>query len=197
MTLLSLEHIVGTNGYYIDDETLQIWSFKQKNKSRKLDNEPHLLKPEITKDGYLRYRFFVNGKYKRILYHIIIVKMFIKSDYDSKKEEIDHKNCDKNDNSIENLAVVSRSDNNRNRSSMNGKDFNFINDIGKSLVINEDAGIFYSLEFDKFYMFINQTKKYKELHENLHRNYYRIAYCYNNKRYELSTTYFRKNLNKQ
>ena len=30
MTLLSIEHIVGTNGYYIDDETLQIYSFKHK-----------------------------------------------------------------------------------------------------------------------------------------------------------------------
>lgn len=197
MTLLSIEHIVGTNGYYIDNDTLQIWSFKGKNKSRKLDNEPHLLKPEIDKNGYLRYRFFVNGKYKRIFYHVIIVKMFIKSDYDSKKEEIDHKNCDKNDNSIENLAVVSRSDNNRNRSSNKGKKFNFINDIGKSLVINEDAGIFYSLEFDKFYMFINQTNKFKELHENLHHGCPCINYSYNNKSYELSTTKFRKNLNKQ
>ena len=46
-------------------------------------------------------------------------------------------------------------------------------------------------------MFIEHTNKYKELHECLNNGYPCIAYCYNNKRYELSTTYFRKNLNKK
>ena len=192
MTLLSLEHIVGCEGYFIDDKTLQIWSFKQDYKNGKL------LKPFIDKNGYLRYHFFVNGKYKKIFYHTIIVKMFINPNFDSTKEEIDHKDRNPKNNSIENLAVVSRSDNNRNRSiSWNGKKFNFVDNIGNYLVINEEAKIYYSLDLDKFYMYINQTNKYKELHENLHRDYYRIAYCYNNKRYELSTTYFRKNLNKK
>lgn len=195
MTLLSIEHIVGTNGYYIDDQDLKIYSFK--NPSGELDNEPHLLKPHIKKDGYIQYSFWVNGKAKIIFYHVIIVKMFIKSDYDYKNEEIDHLNHNRQDNSIENLCVVSRSENRRNRSSHKGKEFNYVNDIGNSLVINEDAGIFYSLEFDKFYMYINQTNKFKELHENLHHGYYRVAYCYNNKRYEFSTTKFRKNLNKK
>ena len=36
MTLLSLEHIVGCEGYYIDDQDLKIWSFKQNNKNGKL-----------------------------------------------------------------------------------------------------------------------------------------------------------------
>ena len=192
MTLLSLEHIVGTNGYYIDDQDLKIWSFKQDYKNGKL------LKPFITKDGYLRYKFFVNGKHKKILYHVIIVKMFIKSDYDSAKYDIDHLNHNRQDNSIKNLCVVSRSDNNRNVSkSWNGKEFNFVDNIGRSLTINEDAGIFYSLEFDKFYMYIKHTNKYRELHENLHHGCPCINYCYNNKSYELSTTKFRKNLNKQ
>ena len=195
MTLLSIEHIVGCEGYFIDDKTLQIWSFK--NPSGELDNEPHLLKPQYTKDGYIYYSFWVNGKAKVIRYHVIIVKMFIKPNYDYKKEEIDHKNRNRQDNSIENLCVVSRSDNRRNRSSHKGKIFNYVNDIGNSLIINEEAKIYYSLDLDKFYMYINQTNKFKELHENLHHGNYCVAYCYNNKRYELSTTYFRKNLNKQ
>ena len=84
MTLLSIEHIVGDKGYYIDDEDLKIWSFKRNNKNGKL------LKGRYDKDGYLRYYFYVNGKYKYMFYHHIIVKMFIKTDFDSKKEQIDH-----------------------------------------------------------------------------------------------------------
>ena len=193
MTLLSLEKIVGCNDYYIDDETLQIYSFKQKKYT-----DGKLLKPQINNNGYIRYHFFVNGKYKKIYYHHIIVKMFIKSDYDSAKYDIDHMDRNKLNNSIENLAVVSRSDNIKNMSkSRTGKKFNFVDNIGNYLVINEEAKIYYSLDLDRFFMYINQTNKYKELHENLHHGNYCVAYCYNNKRYELSTSYFRKNLNKK
>ena len=193
MTLLSLEHIVGTNGYYIDDKTLQIYSFKQKKYT-----DGKLLKPQINNNGYIRYHFFVNGKYKKIYYHHIIVKMFIKSDYDSAKYDIDHMDRNKLNNSIENLVVVSRSDNIKNMSkSRTGKEFNFVDNIGKSLVINEEAQIYYSLDLDRFFMYINQTNKYKELHELISNGFNYIGYCYNNKRYKLSTTYFRKNLNKK
>ena len=191
MTLLSIEHIVGTNGYYIDNEDLKIWSFKQDYKNGKL------LKPRITNSGYIKYSFFVKGKEKQIFYHHIIVKMFIKSDYDSTKEEIDHRDHNRANNSIENLAVVSHLENQRNKSSNKGKVFNFVDNIGRSLIINKDAKIYYSLEYDKFFMFIEHTNKYKELHECLNNGYPCIAYCYNNKRYKLSTTYFRKNLNKK
>ena len=172
MTLLSIEHIVGDKGYYIDDDTLQIYSFKQKKYT-----EGKLLKPHINKkDGYLRYSFFVNGKYKRIYYHTIIVKMYIKPDYDSTKEQIDHMDHNRTNNSIENLAVVTHLENQRNQYSMNGKEFNFVSDIGKSLVINEEAQIYYSLELDKFFMYINHTNKFKELHEYLNNGYPYICY---------------------
>ena len=60
MTLISLKDIVGCDDYYIDDQDLKIWSFK-KNKNGKL------MKGQYTKNGYLRYHFFVNGKHKFIL----------------------------------------------------------------------------------------------------------------------------------
>ena len=124
--------------------------------------------------------------------------MFLNPNFDSTKEEIDHRDHNRANNSIENLAVVSRIENQRNISkSKTGKEFNFINDIGKSLVINEDAGIFYSLELDKFFMYINQTNKYKELHEHLQRGYHFIYYRYNNKSYTFSANKIRKNLNKK
>ena len=192
MTLLSLEKIVGCDGYYIDDKTLQIYSFKYKKYEH-----GKLMKGQYTKNGYLRYNFCVNGKLKNIYYHVIIVKMFIKKDYDSKKEEIDHCDHNRTNNSIENLCVVSRSENQRNQSSMNGKLFNFVDNIGKSLVINEEAGIYYSLEYDRFYMFINHTNKYRELRECICDGCPVIQYSYNNKNHMFRTTKFRKNLNKK
>ena len=190
MTLLSLEKIVGCEGYYIDDKTFQIYSFKQDYKNGKL------MKPHI-KNEYICYNFCVNGKRKQILYHHIIVKMFINPSYDSTKYDIDHLNHDRQDNRIENLAIVSRLDNNRNISkSWNGKEFKFIDNIGRSLIINEEVGIYYSLEFDKFYMYIEHSGKYKELHENIDSGYPCIQYFYNNRKYKFRTTNFRKILTK-
>ena len=190
MTLLSIEHIVGCEGYYIDDENLKIWSFKRNNKNGKL------MKGKYDKNGYIQYCFYVNGKYKFILYHVIIVKMFINPDYDSTKYDIDHLNHDRQDNTIENLAVVSRSENIRNssKSAKNGKKFNFVDNIGRSLTINEEAQIYYSLELDKFFMYINQTNKYKELHVYLHRGYLYVRYSYKNKQHNFSINKFKKNL---
>ena len=191
MTLLSLKDITNCDDYYIDDKTLQIWSFKQDYKNGKL------LKPHIRKDGYIDYGFFVNGKRKFIYYHVIIVKMFINPSYDSSKYEIDHLNHDKKDNRIENLAIVSSLENQRNQYSMNGKEFNFVSDIGKSLVINEEAGIYYSLNLDRFFMYINHTNKFKELHEYLNNGYPYICYSYKNKQHKFSINKFKKSLNKQ
>ena len=81
--------------------------------------------------------------------------------------------------------------------SWNGKKFNFVDNIGKSLVINEDAGIYYSLEFDKFYMFIEHTNKYKELHKQLHNGNPYVYYRYNNKNNYININKFKKNLKKQ
>lgn len=189
--LVSLKDIVGCDDYYIDNETFQIVSFKQKKYT-----EGKILTPNINK-GYIRYRFCVNGKIKRIFLHNIIVKLFIDKNFDQTKFEVDHKNRNKLDNSIENLAVVSHIENSRNKSTYKDKEFNFVDDIGKSLVINEEAQIYYSLELDKFFMYIQHTNKYKELHENFNSGYPCITYCYNNKKHMFRTTNFRRNLNKQ
>lgn len=189
MTLLSLKEITNCDDYYIDDKTFQIWSFKRYDEGK-------LLKQHVNTSGYIQYCFKVNGKRKNIFYHKIIVKMFIKPNYDSKIEEIDH--CDRNklNNSIENLKVVSKSENCRNKHSYNGKKFNYVDNIGKSLIINKEVGIYYSLDLDKFYMFINHTKKFKELHECMVGGCQCIRFYYNNKQHNLSATKFRRNLNK-
>lgn len=191
--LVSLKELTNCEDYYIDDTTFQIVSFKQKKYT-----EGKILTPNINKYGYIQYRFNVNGKQKCILLHKIIVKMFIDPNFDSSKFEVDHKNRNKQDNSIENLAIVSHSENQRNKSSKNGKEFNYIDDIGEKLVINSEAGIYYSLELDKFYMLINQSGKYKELHVYLnHGKNPSIQYKYNNKNHKFSINKFKRNLNKQ
>lgn len=189
--LVSLKDIVDSEDYYIDNETFQIVSFKQKKYT-----EGRILKPKIDRYGYIMYQFSINGKNKSILLHKIIVKLFIDPNFDSSKNDIDHKNHNRQDNSIENLAVVTRSENNRNLSSMNGKEFDFVNDIGEKLVINEEAQIYYSLDLDKFYMFLEHTNKYKELHIFLnHGKNPSIRYCYNNKKHMFSINKFKKSHN--
>ena len=189
--LVSLKEITNCEDYYIDDQTFQIVSFKQKKYT-----EGKILKPRIDKDGYIFYHFSVNGKYKNIRLHHIIVKLFIDKNFDSSKNDIDHKDHNRTNNSIDNLAVVSRIENNRNMSSKNGVKFNFVDNIGNALVINADAGIYYSLDLDKFYMFIEHTNKFKELHECLKNGKYPcIQYKYNNKQYMFSINKFKKSIN--
>ena len=191
--LVSLKDIVGCDDYYIDDETFQIVSFKNKKYT-----DGKILKPRINKYGYIDYSFYVNGTHKHILLHKIIVKLFIDKNFDSSKSEVDHKNRNKLDNSIDNLSVVSHSANQRNKSSHKGKEFNYIDNIGNYLVINKEAQIYYSLEFDKFFMFLDNTNKYKELHIHLdHGKYPFIQYCYNNKQHNLFIGKFKKSLNKK
>ena len=189
--LVSLKDIVGCNDYYIDDQNFQVVSFKNKKYT-----EGKILKPHINNNGYIYYKFSINGKPKNIFLHHIIVKLFIDKNFDSTKFEIDHKNHNRQDNSIDNLCIVSRLENNRNLSSKNGKEFNFLSDIGKSLVINEEAQIYYSLDLDKFYMYINHTNKFKELHIFLNNGKNpSIRYRYNNKQYMFSINKFKKSLN--
>ena len=120
--LVSLKELTNCEDYYIDDTTFQIVSFKQKKYT-----EGRIIIPHIKKDGYIDYRFYVNGKCKHILLHHIIVKLFIDKNFDSSKFDVDHKNHNRLDNSIDNLCIVNRIENNRNASkSWNGKEFNYV-----------------------------------------------------------------------
>ena len=190
--LISLKDITKCEDYYIDDQTFQIVSFKQKKYT-----EDKILKPSIRTDGYLYYRFYVNGKYKNICIHHIIVKLFIDPTFDSSKNVIDHKDHNRTNNSIDNLCIVSQSENCRNMSSQKGKEFNFVDDIGNALIINEEAQIYYSLDLDKFFMYINHTNKFKELHVCFNKGIPSILYRYNNKQYLFSINKFKKSLKQQ
>ena len=189
--LVFLKEIKNCEDYYIDDKTFQIVSFKNKKYE-----QGRILKPDI-RNGYIYYDFRINGKRKHIYLHHIIVKLFIDKNFDSRKNVIDHKDHNRTNNIIDNLCIVSQSENSRNMSSKNGVKFNYVDNIEKSLVINAEAGIYYSLDLDKFYMLINHTGKYKELHMCLKNGLPYIRYKYNNKQYQFSINKFKKSLNKQ
>lgn len=190
--LVSLKDITNCEDYYIDDENFQIVSFKQKKYE-----QGRILKPD-NRNGYIYYDFYVNGKRKHIYLHHILVKMFINPDFDSTKNNIDHLNHNRQDNSIDNLSIVSRSENQRNKSSYKGKEFIFLSDIGKTIVINAEAGIYYSLDLDKFYMKIAQSGKFKELHEHFNNGKNpSIRYRYNNKQHMFSIDKFKKSIKQQ
>ena len=120
--LIDLENIIGVAGYYIDDVTYEIYSFKQK-KPRKIK-----LSPE--RKGYLIFSVYNEGKRKHIKYHQVIVKVFIDPTYDPKTQDIDHLDHNRQNNSIDNLKVVSRRENHMNRSYYNGKQVEYIDDKG-------------------------------------------------------------------
>ena len=185
--LIDLQEIVGTAGYFIDDETYEIYSFKQK--------KPRKIKLFPDGGGYLQFRVYNEGKRKDIKYHQIIVKLFIDPNYDSKTQEIDHLDRNKLNNSINNLKLVSRKENNMNRSCFyKGKQVIYLDDIGDSITVNAEHEVYYSKTLDKFYRLITHTNQYRQLTECKNHASMRICYNYNNKHYNINTTKFRESL---
>lgn len=189
MWLFNLNKIIDTDKYAIDFDLLDIFSWNEKN------NCWNYMKGTVCKDGYIRYCFMVNGKKINMYKHVIIARMFIDSKYDSKRFDIDHINHDRQDNSLGNLKIVSKSENNLNRGSFNGINFNFEIDIGEKIIVDEANQIYYSKTNDKFYRFIPHTNMYREMYERFYsKNCYRIKYGNNGKIFEFNATKFRKNL---
>ena len=187
--LLSLENIVGCPGYFIDDQTYEIWSFKQYKEGRKI-------KLRYDKDGYLRFNVWNEGNSKTIRYHQLIVKVFIDPSFNSESMTIDHLDHNRSNNSLDNLRVVTRSENDLNRSMYFGKQAIYIDDIEESVAVNEEHGIYYSKAFDKFYRFVEHVGKYRELKESKEYMCFRTSYSYNRKIYHINCTKFREGLTK-
>lgn len=185
--LIDLQEIVGFPGYFIDDQTYEIYSFKRYTKGRKI-------KLSLDGNGYLKFVVYNEGKRKTWYYHHIVVKVFIDPMYDPKTQEIDHIDHNRTNNSIDNLRVVSAGQNQINRSVYRGKQAIYLDDIGEYIAVNVEHGIYYSKTFDKFYRLVEHTNKYRQLTEGKHYASMWIGYRYNNKYYHINTTKFRDNL---
>ena len=93
------------------------------------------IKPKDNGCGY--YQVCLGGKYKYV--HRIIALQFIENDDPIHKTQVDHINRIRSDNRIENLRWVSASTNNRNKSSWNGKEYEFVNKLPDDCVCVEDV----------------------------------------------------------
>ena len=150
---------------------------------RRKDNH-YVIKESINNSGYPS----VNLNCKKINKHIIVAKQFIPNDDPLNKTQIDHINKDRTDYHLSNLRYVTSSENNKNVTSKNGVEYEFIDNIPDDAIIithydtkngrkifkegeyyyyrddevNKD--IFYAKITDNLYriMRINKTKNEKE-----------------------------------
>lgn len=184
--LIDLENIVGFPGYFIDDQTYEIWSYKRK--------QPRKIKLCPDGRGYLEFNVSDEGKHKHIRYHQLIVKVFIDPEYDSKTQEIDHLDHNRLNNSIDNLRVVSAGQNQINKTAYKGKQVIYLEDIGENIPVNAEHNVYYSKTLDRFFRFVEHTGKYRQMHEYKNHASMRITYNYNNKKYNINCTKIRQNL---
>ena len=123
-----------------------------------------IIKESAQTIGYIK----IHLNKKRYLKHRIIAEQFIENDDPENKTEIDHINRDKIDNHIENLRWCSRSDNNKNKSSQNGFEAEYVDSVPNDTIeVNEFNGhefefYYYSRSEDCFYYY--NGLKYRKLH---------------------------------
>ena len=118
----------------------------------------------IVGQGYIGCK--LNGKsyYK----HKIIAIQFIPNP--DNLPEIDHVNHNRTDNRIENLRFVSRSTNQKNKTSYGNIEVIYLDDIPDESIVVNDYGIhqfenyYFDEQTDKFYFYNGQ--QYRELHVN-------------------------------
>ena len=125
------------------------------------DRTGYILKP-FFRNGYQSIKLCLNGKSKYYLHHQL-VWIAHNGEYDKCLFDIDHVNHIRDDNRLENLRLVSKSINNINISHKKGKEFEYKNELPDVVVVNEEHGIYYCREYDKFYRKV--VNEFRELHE--------------------------------
>ena len=160
----------------------------------------HIVKEHIENNGYVRLNLLekVNGEtvIHRYYKHRLIAKQFIENPNDY--AYVDHINRNKLDNRVENLRWCSASDNNKNRTSTCGVEYDFFDNIDDEAVVVTDYGThrfenyYYNPEEDSFYFY--NGVKYRRLHVNEMKNGYLFVYMMNteNKRVKVMISKFKK-----
>lgn len=136
---------------------------------------------EVIEDDYQNQGYpSVYLKRKPYQKHILIAKQFITNDDPEMKTDVDHINRDRTDYHIENLRWITKSDNQRNKSSFKGIKYEYIDEIPddyidvdtyetkKGLHEFNEKEYYYSPSTDKFYYF--NGSQYRILNVNMPQN---------------------------
>ena len=135
-------------------------------------------KKTINKGGYVYYDLYKNQKRKRYFAHQLVYLTFI-GDYD-RKLDINHIDCNKQNNEISNLELTTRSENMKHavRNGLCKKTIeqSFLHlDKQKRMVLNLETGIFYeSIKEASFYHDLNRSTLTQRLDGKLKNNTYFI-----------------------
>jgi hypothetical protein len=122
-----------------------------------------VLKPQLGKKGYYMIGLSKNGKKKTFTIHKLVATAFLG---DSEGREVDHKDRNRQNDSVENLRYCSRSENNKNKTGNKGVIYEYIKELPEDAVplVSYDRGCpgypnIYTFEFiyywDEFLYFYN------------------------------------------
>ena len=156
------------------------------------------LKETLNSNGYYSVTLRFNGKPMKLLKHRLVAKQFIPNP--NNLPWIDHMNRDKSDNHIINLRWITNADNQKNRLSSLGIQYEFIDydaaprdliiitDYGKNELVN----YYYSPSNELFYY--DNDVKLRVLHINENNLGYKFVYAINseNKKIKIQISKFKK-----
>lgn len=136
---------------------------------RKKSNK-HVLKGTINNDGY--HQLTLNGKTYYV--HRIVAEQWIENDDPEHKTQVDHINHVRDDNRINNLRWVTRSDNQKNQSKRNSIVYEYLDELSDKAffvdMYNEHDfdDLLFDPNTDCFYIYTGAA--YKELHYHKGKN---------------------------
>lgn len=151
----------------------------------------NILNGTIDKYGYVTFRMSKNNIRKRYKHHRLIYYALVEHfDLNDRNLEIDHINHLRDDNRIDNLRLVTKSQNILNKTKTGCVSYNFVKELPDKIIVNEEHKIYYSSLNDKFYRFLDVH--FRELYETKNWKSFWINYRFEGKLYRLNTTKWRK-----
>lgn len=138
------------------------------------------------RNGYYIVDLYNNGKRITKSIHKLIAETFLNKP--NENYVVDHINCNRTDNRIENLRYVSQSQNSRNKLKCKKVTYRFVDEPPSNSIhiiqIKDyditDVGLYFNKQTDEFYMKMADNK-YRIMHKQRGGNSYRIEFKFNGK----------------